>query len=421
MTTSNYLKGFWTALVLLLTLAHHSSNAQDVTSKVYGGVQLWARYTHQNPGSLQGDKPSEYYFDGSLRRYRLGVKGTVSDQISYNLQVGHNNLNHLNSDKAPKLLDAYVDFKISKNLALIAGKHAWTGLTRYAAPSTFSAMGTDINYHATPFLNVQDDFFRRFGVAAHGKIAKLDYRVVLAKPNSNSTAALSENANFINDPDAVHTSGYFKWEFFDKESLSSAFSPWTYLGKKKILNIGAGFSYQSNSTENITSTGDSVIYDAISFGVDVLHEWQPSERWSMTWYASFIHHDLGPGFIRNIGPNNSATATTANGYFNGKGNAFPTVGSGDLLFLQFAMLRPLKAEKESNVAIQTYVNLEYGSFEALDDPMIVYELGVNYLLKGHKSKISLGMQQRPLFMLENGETRRSEYLGMYVLQYQVRF
>ena len=36
-------------------------------------------------------------------------------------------------------------------------------------------------------------------------------------------------------------SGYIKWQFFDKESNVMAQNQGAYLGKKKVLAIGAGF------------------------------------------------------------------------------------------------------------------------------------------------------------------------------------
>ena len=51
--------------------------------------------------------------------------------------------------------------------------------------------------------------------------------------------------------------------------------------------------------------------------------------------------------------------------------------------------------------------------------MIVYDLGVNYFIKGHSNKLSLGYQNRPVFQYSNNQLKVDERKGMLVLQYQI--
>ncbi|MFT6882378.1 MAG: hypothetical protein ACJAVY_001176 [Marinoscillum sp.] len=407
--------------ILICYLFSFQATAQEKSApELYAGFQFWARYNHQNPGSTIGGEPSDHAVDISIRRYRFGVRGSLDENINYHFQLGNNNLSNLNPDKAPKLLDAYIDWKLGDHISLVFGKHAWTGLSRYAAPSTFSAMGTDINFSAAPFLNIQDDFFRRFGLAAHGTIGKLDYRAVLARPNANSTAKLGPNANFINDASAVHTSAYFKYQFLDKESLASPFSAWTYHGKKQLLNLGFGFSNQTRSTSSISRLGDTTIHDARSFAFDIFYERPAFDKMTLTYYTALIHHDLGPDFIRNIGPNNTADGSDNHVSYNGTGNSFPSVGSGNILLSQIALMKYFNTKKEKPFAIQTFFTLELAQLDALNEQAALYEFGLSYLLDSHKSKLSLSVQDRPIFRQSGGMIKQTDHREMVILQYQIR-
>ena len=65
-----------------------------------------------------------------------------------------------------------------------------------------------------------------------------------------------------------------------------------------------------------------------------------------------------------------------------------------------------------------------GDYEKLADPVIVYNVGINWLQSGNNSKISLDYQSRPVFNTSlNGDIveTRSARRGMLVIQYQLCF
>ena len=380
-----------------------------------GAIQLWMRYTDLNPGSSIGSQEFNDAFDISLRRYRLGLQGQLNKKLQYNLSLGNNNLSRYQIDQAPKVLDAYVSYHFSDQFIITGGKHAWTGTSRYAAPSTLSALGSDINFSATPALNVHDDLLRKLSIAVRGQLSKLDYRIAFAKPFVFVSQPLSEEAVFVDNPTALNISGYFKYQFLEKESLNSAFSPWTYLGEKEILNIGAGWTYQEMATQSLATNGDTLDHPMRSFGIDIFYD-KPFGKNAWTFYVVYLHHDLGPGFVRYIGANNPASGTVKELTLNGRGNSFPEAGTGQILFGNIGYLR-----KFENFALQPYTMLEFADFEALDDPMLLIEGGINYLMNGHQSKLTLGYQNRPVFVERSGKRVVDNRKSMVVLQYQVRF
>ncbi len=403
-------------LFLLLTINIIHLSAQETEPiEFYGAFQLWMRYTELNPGSAIGSEEFNDAFDISLRRYRLGVEGRPYKDISFNFGIGNNNLSRFDINQPPKVLDAYVSYHFSDKFIITGGKHGWTGISRFAAPSTTSAMGFDINFSATPALNVHDDLLRKLAVAVRGQIHKVDYRIIFAKPFVFISQPLSAQAAFVDNPTSLNFSGYLKYQFLDKESLNSAFSPWTYLGKNEIFNIGAGWTYQPLATQSLNTEGDTLDHPMRSFGVDVFYD-KPIGNHSVTFYAVYLNHFLGPDFVRYIGANNPSSGTIQALTLNGRGNSFPEAGTGDILFTYLGYMRKL-----DKLGVQPNFLWEIAHFDALDDPMILYQGGVNFLLDGHRSKLSLGYQNRPVFIERSGRAKVADRKAMVVLQYQLVF
>ncbi len=401
---------------MILFLAGGNLTAQDPEKvKFYGGIQLWMRYTELNPGSSIGSQEFNDAFDISLRRYRLGVRGNPYKNISFTFGLGNNNLSRYQINQPPKVLDAYVSYHFSEQLIITGGKHAWTGTSRYAAPSTFSALGADINFSATPALNVHDDLLRKLSFALRGQLNKLDYRIVFAKPFVFVSQPLSEQAVFVDNPTSLNISGYFKYMFLEKESLNSAFSPWTYLGSKEVFNLGVGWTLQDKATQSLSTGGDTLDHPMRSFGIDIFYD-RPFGKNAWTFYAVYLNHHLGPGFVRYIGANNPASGTIKPLTLNGRGNSFPEAGTGQILFGNIGYLRQFE-----NFGLQPHVLVEFADFDALDDPMLLYAAGINYLMDGHQSKISMTYQSRPVFVERSGQRIVENRKSMVVLQYQLRF
>ena len=116
---------------------------------------------------------------------------------------------------------------------------------------------------------------------------------------------------------------------------------------------------------------------------------------------------------------NPATGTNSNGSFNGAGNAFPMYGTGSTLYVQ-AGYKFRNGLLGNRGTLQPYACAQYSAFQLLKDPMLMYEAGVNWLIEGHRSKISLNYQDRPIFNLNSLNdyvvtTRR----GMVVIQFQI--
>ena len=105
--------------------------------------------------------------------------------------------------------------------------------------------------------------------------------------------------------------------------------------------------------------------------------------------------------------------------FNGVGNAVPVNGTGNIFVLQAGYLQKLEGEAPLMEGIQPYVTAQYLDLDAFDDPVMLYEGGVSFLLRGHNSKFVLGYQNWPVIMKDMSmKTTRN---SMTVLMYQFKF
>jgi hypothetical protein len=68
-----------------------------------------------------------------------------------------------------------------------------------------------------------------------------------------------------------------------------------------------------------------------------------------------------------------------------------------------------------------YASIMSGKFDRLSDDMNVWDVGVNWLLKGHMSKISLDYQNRPVYRAQGADWVKSSTRGQLVMQYQINF
>lgn len=423
--------GLLTATFLILlcgtAVAQTNQNAGESERKatnavnISGSMQFWMRYTTLNPGSTIQGREEDHVYDLSIRRYRLKFSGQPTENIRYIIEFGNNDLSASNyNNQLPRLLEANVEYELNQHFAFGIGKQAWTGLSRYAAPSTTQALAYDPDFIAAPFVNIYDDVLRRIGVYARGTTGGFDYRISLAKPaaDKSSNYSISEDARISNLSGDYQFSAYLKYQFLEKESQNSAFSPGTYLGKKNLLNVGIGMLHQPDATWSLQTT-DTVYHQAKSVAVDLFFERRLPKSRGMTLYLAYIRHDFGKNFMRYMGANNPATGSNTTEFLNGKGNNTPVIGTGRIYYAQAAYTRPL--DHQNRTQLQPYASLAYSRFDALGIPVMTYNAGFNCYLNGQRSKITVGFQSRPI--LKHAEHKIEEEMRkeMLVVQYQILF
>ncbi|MBK9733641.1 MAG: hypothetical protein IPO92_01215 [Saprospiraceae bacterium] len=69
-------------------------------------------------------------------------------------------------------------------------------------------------------------------------------------------------------------------------------------------------------------------------------------------------------------------------------------------------------------SIMPYVSVQSADYDRLSKNMNFFTAGVNLLLNGHKSKVTIAYENRPVFFADKPDVVRK---GSGILQYQISF
>lgn len=407
--------------------------------KVTFSNQIWLRYNQSNPGTIVMNSPANETFDIGLRRARIQLFGQITDRTFLYFQFGQNNFNFLSQNAGNRKLQAffhdalgeYIVFKGKNYLKLGGGLTIANGLSRFSQPSVSTIMTMDVPVFAQATVDQTDEFSRKLSVFARGQLGKVDYRLVVSDPfpvttNGATPPALSSYSTFAQQGHHRQYQGFFMYQFLEKEPHTTPYMTGTYLGSKRIFNIEAGFITQNKamwhySPDSSINYSNMNLWSVAAFLDTPLNT---DKGTAISAYAGYFNYDFGPGYLRyngSMNPANGISAAVALPGIGGTfGNTFPMFGTGNIIYSQLGYLFPKDMLGESCVTLQPYASLMYADYERLADPMAVYDIGINWLIKGHTSKMSLDYQNRPVYSVDaNGGITQSTRRGSVVLQYQI--
>ncbi|OLY90939.1 hypothetical protein SAMN05444008_1172 [Cnuella takakiae] len=391
--------------------------------------QLWARNTQLNPGSTINGYAKDRYSDIGIRRMRMQIFGQIADRVFIYTQVGENNFNFLSDRKQGFFIhDAIGEYEVvRKKLSLGAGLTGWSGLARFASPSIGTLLGVDAPLFEQSTNDVTDQFLRKLSIYAKGKLGKIDYRLTMAHPmaiqkTNGYTNAISANATVSARPAKMQANGYFQYQVFDPEANTVPYTTGTYLGSKKVLNFGAGFVYQPDAMWHMGKLPTDTVATAMrQFAADVFYDApiNKAKGTAISAYATFVHFDFGPNYLRNQSPMNMANGSLQPALINGAGNGFPAYGTGNVVYTQVGY--KFRDNMIGKTTLMPYASLQHAAYERLSKDMNYVDAGVNWLLKGHTSKLTVAYQNRPLYYTNalTGKGDLSGRRGGVVVQYQV--
>ncbi|HVK64587.1 MAG TPA: hypothetical protein VM694_08935 [Polyangium sp.] len=394
--------------------------------------QIWMRYNEHNPGSLVRGAPQDASVDIGIRRSRLLLHGQLSKNLTILAHFGINNQSTVgggfgagDTPKKPQLFlhDLWGEYRIAGDaLAVGVGLHYWNGVSRLASASTINTMTIDSPIHNWPTIDKSDQFARQLGVYVKGILwNRLEYRAAVNHPFAVAGEPKEGTADYDPNANMPAVQGYFKYDFLEPESNALPYYVGTYLGKKKVLNLGAGFYWHPDSMAYLDG-GDKRKADTRMFGVDTFLDlptgWKGT---AVTAYAGLVLSDFGPNYVRNIGilTPSTALAEGAPGSFNGPGNAVPTVGTGMQIYGHAGFLFPDMGRAGQ---LQPYVAVRRGHFEGLDDAVLVPDVGLNWFVVGHHGKLTLNYRSRPVFSARpEGKPIETDRKNEVTMQAQVFF
>ncbi|MCA1918430.1 MAG: OprO/OprP family phosphate-selective porin [Flavobacterium piscis] len=390
-------------------------------------LQVWGRYAELNEGSKIGTNQVSDTYDIVIRRLRLQAMGMITDNIFFHLQLGQNNINFTQNNgpsNAPiSVMDALGEYHFNKSLHIGGGLTAWgSGTTRYSANSSSSQLTLDTPMYQQ-FINTSSTFGNRnLSIYAKGDLGKFNYRVAITNPYRNANNNLGLNSTLSTETPRAQYSGILTYSFLDKESIEDAYHKGTYLGTKKVFNVSLGYLTQAKAMWHLTPDA-TVAYDDMNvLGFDVFYDSPINANGAaLTAYAAFNNNNYGKNYIQSVNTPNPAIGD--NTLINGSGAGFIGVGTGNIYYAQLGYLFGKSDNESKKGRFQPYAATQIADLEALDTPMTMYELGVNYYTTGTLGpKFSLNYQNRAVYdKTLIGAYKQSDRLGMVVLQCQVSF
>ncbi len=416
--------------------------------------QMWFRSIEMNPGTMVNGVPTENLTDIGARRLRILAYAQITPRYLILAHIGINNQTFVNGGaagstgtgaygqgKKPGIFfhDVWNEYAVvpagkkidgtpvKNTLYIGAGLHYWHGISRMTSASTLNFLTVDAPIFNWPLIENSDQFARLFGVYAKGKLGKLEYRVNYNKPFATNvaipmsgTAVVPNVAVDNNGLSKMSYGGYFEYQFLDSEANVLPFKVGTYVGTKRVFNIGAGFYSQPEGTRSF-SNGQVTKHNINLYAVDVFADlpFGPKEKnMAVTAYSTYYRYEFGPNYLRNLGimnPGVADPAFTGQRALAGAGDARPFLGTGDIWYTQAGLLLP-KPNDKPKMRIQPFAAYTMKSLDALKKTGNYYDIGCNFYLDGHHAKITPQYSLRPIY---TDASTISGNRGEFILQAQI--
>jgi hypothetical protein len=331
--------------------------------------QFWAQYDENAPA--QDSK-----LDLSVRRARVLTYTQLNKKFLILTHFGLNSLNGNNTSPTGQssqsqlfFHDFWGEWNLAKDLSAGVGLHYWNGISRANNQSTLNMMTLDNNRESWAVLGLSDQFARHIGVYLKGKLGRLQYRVSYNEANASTL----DNRDPLVDGTTVYggrrilgsgdagkvIQGYFDYNFLDEESNFLPYKVGTYLGSKKVFNIGAGFFNHANGV--VEANGEGA--DVNIFAVDAFYDAPLSgNNDAITAYAVYQSNDYGDNY--QLGP----------------------YATGNMLYTHVGYL--ISGDK-TKTRYQPYLSYNSRQIDAIDDNSTRLGIGANIYMTGHHSKLSI--------------------------------
>jgi hypothetical protein len=253
-------------------------------------AQVQANYNTEDTFDANGNENSKLNFN--LRRARVLMFAQINKDFLILTHFGLNSLTSSTLSPTGKgdgsqlfFHDVWAQYNLGKDHTIGGGLHYFNGISRLNNQSTLNMMTLDNNRQSWATIGLSDQFARHIGVFAKGKFDKLQYRVAINDASVSSldsrTAVAGGDAVYngratLGSKDAGKTyAGYFDYNFLDQESNFLPYKVGSYLGGKKIFNVGAGFFLHPKGS--VIDTGTALTpnlegEDVSIFAVDAFYD-----------------------------------------------------------------------------------------------------------------------------------------------------
>ncbi len=385
-------------------------------------TQMWIRAIQYNPDTYDpSGNELKYDMDFVLRRTTMSTLIKADRFVAFaNLGTGtqtiSTSISPFTSTKPTiYFYDLFASYELVKEkLRLGYGLSLYRGISRASSSTALSTIGVDVPLLAAPDVITTEQTARHLGLFAVGNISIVNYRLILGKPFLvNSAGRPPFGVDRAADIPTTNLSieGYFSFQFLDKEKSFMPFFTGTYLGKKKLFNIGAGFYSHPESTQSINSNSDTVTHNKFHYAVDLFIEYPVLSGGAANFYACYYSYNYGPNYYLS-----GAIANDMKAYgSSNSGITEPGFGTGSAVAVQAAFLLPKTFGEAGRV--QFYYEGNYMFLDALNDPAPHHNIGGTYFVHDHNLKFSLEYQLRPY--MSSGDF--DSYKSLAIFKTQVFF
>ncbi|MGB0788646.1 MAG: hypothetical protein ACPG7E_06015 [Marinirhabdus sp.] len=349
--------------------------------RIISWAQAQAVYNMDDTFDASGNENSKLNFN--LRRARVLMFAQINKKFMILTHFGLNSLTSGTLSPTGKgsgsqlfFHDVWAQYSVGQDHTVGAGLHYFNGISRLNNQSTLNMMTLDNNRQSWATIGLSEQFARHLGVFAKGKFDRLQYRVAINDASASSldgrdavttAAAVYNGRATLGGKDAGRTyAGYFEYNFLDQESNFLPYKVGTYLGGKRVFNIGAGFFMHPNGS--VINTGTDVApnlqgEDVSIFAVDAYYDAPIGESGSaLSAYAVYQSSNYGEDYL------------------------FSAYGTGSMLYghLGYSFKR-----ENSPTVFQPYFSYGTHSYDAVSDNRNTLGLGINAFMSGHNSKLTL--------------------------------
>ena len=342
--------------------------------RIISWAQMQAIYSDNVPEDVS-------HFNFKLKRARVLMFAQITPKFLILTHFGLNNLSSNTLSPTGKgegsqifLHDAWAQYQVAKDHVVGGGLHYFNGISRLNNQSTLNFLTLDNNRQSWSTLGLTDQFARHLGVFAKGKFGKLQYRVAVndaitngldaRDPEDNLNTTIYGGKRILGSDDAGFAyAGYFEYNFLDQESNFLPFKVGTYLGGKKVFNVGAGFFFHPKGSVSMNPDGTMNEYNVALFAIDAFYD-APigGKNAALTAYATFQSNDYGDNYL------------------------YSAYGTGSMIYSHVGYVF---ASEEAKTRFQPYVSYGINDYNAISDSRNVFGVGANMYMSGHNSKLTL--------------------------------